>query len=109
MNIIKLYLSSFAIFLFMSSFNSGLTNNSSNKENTKVSLAGDVLCVENYGYNRISVVLWYKGEAISKLSVGGGQTSCFEIGEYENSWDWKASKGIDGSKKSWYGDTVTFY
>ena len=79
------------------------------KENIKVINTGEVLCVENMGYSRITVILWYKNEAVSKISVGGGQESCFEIGDYEYDFQWKASEGMNGSKKGFYGGTATFY
>ena len=68
-----------------------------------------ILCVENKGYSRKTFYLWFKGEAVSKISVAGNGEACFEIGQYENEWQWKASKGPNGMKKSFYSGVATFY
>ena len=80
-----------------------------NEQISVLSLGGDVLCVENRGYSRHSFILWFKNEAVSRISVGGGQTSCFEIGTYEQPWQWKVSKGDRGLKKNFYSGTAVFY
>ena len=68
-----------------------------------------VLCVENLNYNRATFILWFRDEAISKISVGSQKEYCFELGNGEGKWDWKVSKGYDGQKKKFIGKTVTFY
>jgi len=109
---ITLIFGGFLIFFMFSGFTPPTTNSSTVdkiEENLEVVNMGDVLCVKNAGYSRKTIILWHKGEAVSKMSVGGGQTSCFEIGEYEYDFQWKASEGYDGSKKGFYGGTATFY
>ena len=81
-------------------------------ENNETETINDILCVENNGYSRASFILYFKGEAVSKITVGGGQDFCFEIGTYESSYQWKAAKirnGSVGSKKGFYSNTATFY
>ena len=79
------------------------------KKNENIEVA-QVLCVTNSGYNRASFVLWFRGEAISKISVAGNsQKYCFEIGASEGNWDWKVSKGYDGQKYPFIGRNVTFW
>tara|TARA_B110000003_G_C16570504_1_gene504089 strand:+ start:161 stop:496 length:336 start_codon:yes stop_codon:yes gene_type:complete len=86
-----------------------ISSTDKNYDKIEVNTVGDILCIENNGYSRHSFILWYKNEAISKMSVAGGEKSCFEIGDYEYSYQWKASKGIDGLKKGFYSNTATFY
>ena len=94
------------IFLLYS-FTLKSNNNSVNNKSAKI--VGEELCVENTGHDRKTIFLWYKGEAISKISVASKQTICFEIGDYENTWDWKASDGIKGRKKSFSIYPTEFY
>ena len=69
----------------------------------------DVLCVKNNTRNRATFVLYFKDEAISNISVGSMKEYCFELGNGEGSWDWKVSKGSDGTKEKFIGRSVTFY
>ncbi|MDB4694359.1 hypothetical protein OAF30_02915 [Flavobacteriales bacterium] len=109
MNISTL-LTTFAILLFSTGdFASTTETNPPSKSNTSVAIDGDVLCVANNGYSRKSIVLWFKDEAISTISVAGNDESCFRIGDNEGAWQWKASEGMRGSKKGFYGNTATFY
>ena len=109
----NLYLIFLSVFvLSICSFSStNLTNQEQDSQEsiTTVEIVGDVLCVKNGGYSRKSIVLWFKGEAVSQISVAGNDKSCFEIGDYEGSYQWKASEGMKGSKKGVYGNTATFY
>ena len=70
---------------------------------------GEILCVVNKGYSRKTIYLWFKGEIVSKISVAGNGEGCFEIGDYESAWQWKASEGRNGSKKGFYSGEATFY
>ena len=67
------------------------------------------MCVKNLSRNRATFVLWFKDEAISRISVGSQKEYCFELGNGEGKWDWKVSKGSDGQKEKFIGDTVHFY
>ncbi len=100
----------FAILLCSTgNFASTTEANPQSDSNTVVSIDGGVLCVVNHGYSRKSIVLWFKDEAVSTISVGGGDDYCFKIGDYEGSWQWKASEGMRGAKKGFYGNEATFY
>jgi len=105
----------FVFTLFASNISTTIANNNLNSEVIEINEElsenniNKILCVENKSYSRKTFYLWFKGEAVSKISVAGNGEACFEIGQYENEWQWKASKGPDGSKKSFYSGVATFY
>jgi len=108
----------FALLLTLFVYNQAYSSNNTitfNPELIKIKIdlnekiSGEVLCVVNHGYARKTFYLWYKDEAISKISVAGNGEGCFEIGDNEYDFQWKASEGMNGSKKGFYSGEATFY
>ena len=106
------------VMIFLSfGFTTSLTNSSNDLilENIELVNVGEILCISNAGYNRETFILWYTGlngesEAVSKMSVAGGQTSCFEIGRYESAKDWEVTRQGDNEyvgKTSFYGGSFS--